>query len=62
VIIGDTPLDIACARAFGARAVSVATGGHRVEELAAHAPDFLFSDFADVGAVLTTLLDGRPGR
>jgi len=62
VIIGDTPLDIACARAFGARAVSVATGGHRVEELAAHEPDFLFADFADVGAVLTTLLDGRPGR
>ncbi|MBI3031828.1 MAG: HAD family hydrolase [Candidatus Rokubacteria bacterium] len=62
VIIGDTPLDIACARAFGARAVSVATGGHRVEELAAHAPDVLFADFADVGAVLAALLDGRPGR
>lgn len=62
VIIGDTPLDIACARAFGARAVSVATGGHRVEELAAHAPDLLFADFADVGAVLAALLDGQPGR
>lgn len=62
VIIGDTPLDIACARAFGARAVSVATGGHRVEELAAHEPDFLFADFADVGAVLAALLDGWPGR
>ena len=61
-IIGDTPLDIACARAFGARAVSVATGGHRMEELAAHAPDFLFADFADVDAVLAALLDGRPGR
>jgi phosphoglycolate phosphatase-like HAD superfamily hydrolase len=62
VIIGDTPLDIACARAFGACAVSVATGGHRVEELAAHAPDFLFADLADVGAVLAALLDSRPGR
>ena len=62
VIIGDTPLDIACARAFGARAVSVATGGHRVEELAAHAPDFLFSNFADVTAVLAALDDGRAGR
>ena len=61
VVIGDTPLDIACARAFGARAVSVATGGHRVEELAAHGPDFLFNDFADVGAVLAALLDGRHG-
>ena len=61
VIIGDTPLDIACARAFGAREVSVATGGHRVEELAVHAPDFLFADFADVAAVLSALLDGRSG-
>ena len=61
VVIGDTPLDIACARAFGARAVSVATGGHRVEELAAHRPDFLFADFADVVAVLAALLDGQPG-
>lgn len=62
VVIGDTPLDIACARAFGACAVSVATGGHRVEELAAHRPDFLFADFADVGTVLAALLDGRPAR
>ncbi len=61
VIIGDTPLDIACARAFGARAVSVATGGHGVEELAAHLPDFLFADFADVVAVLAALLDDQPG-
>ena len=62
VVIGDTPLDIACARAFGARAVSVATGGHRLEELAAHRPDFLFADFADVAAVLGALFDGRSGR
>lgn len=62
VVIGDTPLDIACARAFGARAVSVATGGHALEELAAHGPDVLFRDFSDVSEVLTALQDGRPGR
>lgn len=61
VVIGDTPLDIACARAYGARAVSVATGGHGVGELAAHRPDALFADFADVSAVLGMLLDGRDG-
>ena len=60
VVIGDTPLDIGCARAYGARAVAVATGGHGVEELAAHQPDALFADFADVGRVLATLLDGQP--
>lgn len=62
VVIGDTPLDIACARAYGARAVSVATGGHGIEELAAHSPDVLFRDFADVGQVLAALFDGGSGR
>ena len=61
VVIGDTPLDIACARAYGARAVSVATGWHRFEELAAHHPDVLFADFADVSRVLAALLDGLSG-
>jgi len=47
VVIGDTPKDIACARAWGARAVAVATGGHRVEDLRPHSPDALFSSFAN---------------
>jgi phosphoglycolate phosphatase len=38
VIVGDTPNDIACARAVGARAVAVATGPFGVDELRAHAP------------------------
>jgi phosphoglycolate phosphatase len=48
LVIGDTPLDVECARAFGAVAVSVATGFHPREELAALRPDLLFDDFADV--------------
>jgi len=59
VVIGDTPLDIACGRAFGARVVAVATGRHGVEELATHAPDFLFADFGEPGRVLRALLDGE---
>lgn len=47
VIIGDTPRDIGCARAFGARAIAVATGWHTVQDLAAHAPDDVFEDFSD---------------
>jgi len=54
-IIGDTPLDVDCARACGARAVAVATGHHRAEELEACGPDLLFADFAEVAAVLRAL-------
>ncbi len=46
-VIGDTPLDIRCARAIGARAVAVATGWHRLEELAEHTPDLLLTDLSD---------------
>ena len=54
-IIGDTPLDVDCARACGAVAVAVATGFHPHAELAACAPDLLFSDFSDVPATLAAL-------
>lgn len=47
IIIGDTPHDIACARAAGAHAVATATGGFTFEELAGHQPDLLVNDFAD---------------
>ena len=55
-IIGDTPHDIDCARACGAVAVAVATGLYPRSELAAHAPDLLFDDFADVEAVMAALV------
>ena len=46
-VIGDTPLDVRCARAVGARAVAVATGWHSRDELAASQPDLLLDDLAD---------------
>jgi phosphoglycolate phosphatase len=45
-VIGDTPSDVRCARAIGARAVAVATGMYSVEDLRACAPDVLFKDFS----------------
>ncbi|HSH38393.1 MAG TPA: HAD family hydrolase [Chthoniobacterales bacterium] len=54
-VIGDTPHDIACGKAFGARTVAVATGSSTYEELAAHDPDFVFEDLSDVDAVVATL-------
>jgi phosphoglycolate phosphatase-like HAD superfamily hydrolase len=56
VIIGDTPLDVDCARACGAVAVAVATGQYGYEQLAACGPDLVFRDFSDVDAVLVGLL------
>lgn len=54
-IIGDTPLDVDCARACGAVAVAVATGQHPHDELAACGPDHIFTDFADVARALAAL-------
>ena len=56
-IIGDTPLDVDCARSCGAVAVVVATGQHAAGELAACAPDLLFPDFSDVPAAVRALTE-----
>ena len=58
-IIGDTPLDVDCARACGAVAVAVATGFHPADDLKACAPDLFFADFADVPAALAALTAPR---
>lgn len=55
VIIGDTPLDVDCARACGARSVAVSTGQHSYDELAACSPDLLFPDFSNVESALRIL-------
>jgi phosphoglycolate phosphatase-like HAD superfamily hydrolase len=44
MIIGDTPADVACARALGAVAVAVLTGFSSREALAATEPDYLLDD------------------
>ena len=54
-VVGDTPHDIACGKAIGARTVAVATGSFSIEELAAHQPDLVFRDLADVDAVVAKL-------
>ncbi len=56
VVIGDTPLDIACARAAGVRVVAVATGTVSAEELAAHDPDVLLESLEDTDRALAALL------
>ncbi|HEY9449423.1 MAG TPA: HAD hydrolase-like protein [Gemmatimonadaceae bacterium] len=57
VVIGDTPADIECGRAIGARALGVATGRYTVDELASHSPFAVFPDLADTAAVMQAILD-----
>ena len=51
-VIGDTPLDVRCARAIGAKVVAVATGIHTMDDLAQAEPDLLLADLADAGPLL----------
>ncbi|MGE5244395.1 MAG: HAD family hydrolase [Betaproteobacteria bacterium] len=55
VVIGDTPLDVACAAAGGARSIAVATGGYDVAALRAAGADVVFDDLRDTAAVLAVL-------
>ncbi len=56
VVIGDTPLDVAVARAHGARAVGVHTGFASREALAASRPDVLLDDLGATEEALAALL------
>jgi phosphoglycolate phosphatase len=55
IIIGDTPADIDCTRAIGARAIAVATGRYSVDELAEHGPLAVFADLTDTDAVMRAI-------
>ena len=55
VVIGDTPRDIACAQAHGARSVGVATGEYSTQALARAGADVVFEDLGDTRAVLNAL-------
>ncbi len=56
LVIGDTPADIACARASGIPVLAVATGWSSLDELASYTPDHLLSNLADLQAALKILL------
>lgn len=55
VVIGDTPRDIECGRAIGAKTVAIATGHFSLSELESHSPDALFENLADTTAVIERL-------
>jgi phosphoglycolate phosphatase-like HAD superfamily hydrolase len=61
-VLGDTPADVACGKAVGAKTFAVATGGSSRRELSCCDPDVLLDDLSDTPAVLAALgLRSRPG-
>jgi phosphoglycolate phosphatase-like HAD superfamily hydrolase len=56
VVIGDTPHDIDCGRAAGARTVAVATGPFSAEALRAHGADVVLENLADTDAAIEAIL------
>src|SRR5262245_17556201 len=55
IVIGDTPHDVACAQAVGARAIAVATGSYSVAQLRESGADEVFEDLRDTTALLRLL-------
>jgi phosphoglycolate phosphatase-like HAD superfamily hydrolase len=60
-VVGDTPHDVACARAAGAVAVGVATGSTTVEQLRDSGADVVFRDLSNTGAFLRLIEAEAPG-
>lgn len=59
IVIGDTPHDVACARAAGALSLGVATGGFSVEALQQAGATIAMPDLADTARVLRAIEDLR---
>ena len=56
VVIGDTPLDVQCAVAAGARSVAVATGSYNEAALRDTGAHVVLADLRDTDAVIELLL------
>ena len=54
-VIGDTPHDIECGKAIGAKTIGVATGNFSVATLQQHQPTAVFADFSDPAEFLRVI-------
>ena len=57
-IVGDTPRDLACARAVGVRCALVATGRTPIEDLAGLGADIVLPDLSDPRPLLDLMRIG----
>ena len=55
IIVGDTPLDVYCAKPYGAFSIGVATGPYQFDELVKAGADRVFETLADTGTFLRAL-------
>jgi phosphoglycolate phosphatase-like HAD superfamily hydrolase len=60
-VIGDTPHDIDCANAIGARTIAVATGGYSIEELEAGKPWSVVAELPSPAEFMGLLSRARGG-
>ncbi len=61
-VVGDTPHDIHCANAIGARTVAVATGGYSLDELESHRPWRVFAELPPAGEFIQLIDEARARR
>ena len=50
VVVGDTPFDIRCGKAIGAKVLAVATGGAKLDELKKCQPDWAVENLTQISA------------
>jgi len=61
-VVGDTPHDIHCANAIGARTVAVATGGYSLDELESHRPWRAFAELPPAEEFVRLIDEARVGH
>jgi phosphoglycolate phosphatase len=61
-VVGDTPHDIHCANAIGARTVAVATGGYTLDELESHHPWRAFAELPSADKFVRLIDEARAGH
>lgn len=60
VVIGDTPADICCGHAIGAKVVAVCTGSHGRDELESFSPMAVLDDMSNVSTIFQMLANPDP--
>ncbi len=58
LVVGDTPRDVTCARAIGAKVLAVATGSYSQAELMQCEPNFVLENLTNMDKV-KMILDSK---